>query len=31
MQIISSLLSLQKKYVDDEEAVNVLQESQKPS
>jgi PAS domain S-box-containing protein len=28
MQIISSLLNLQKKYVDDEEAVNVLQESQ---
>jgi PAS domain S-box-containing protein len=28
MQIISSLLSLQKNYVDDVEAVNVLKESQ---
>ncbi len=28
MQIISSLLNLQTEYVDDEEAVNVLQESQ---
>ncbi|MBZ2165414.1 histidine kinase dimerization/phosphoacceptor domain -containing protein [Methanobacterium spitsbergense] len=28
MQIISSLLSLQTKYVDEEEAVNVLKESQ---
>jgi PAS domain S-box-containing protein len=28
MQIISSLLNLQKEYVDDEEAVNVLKESQ---
>jgi len=28
MQIISSLLSLQTEYVDDEEAVNVLKESQ---
>lgn len=28
MQIISSLLSLQKNYVDDPEAVNVLKESQ---
>jgi PAS domain S-box-containing protein len=28
MQIISSLLNLQKKYVDDAEAVNVLKESQ---
>jgi two-component sensor histidine kinase len=28
MQIISSLLSLQKQYVNDEEAVNVLKESQ---
>lgn len=28
MQIISSLLSLQKNFVDDEEAVNLLQESQ---
>jgi two-component sensor histidine kinase len=28
MQIISSLLNLQKQYVDEEEAVNVLMESQ---
>ncbi|WP_321421202.1 histidine kinase dimerization/phosphoacceptor domain -containing protein [uncultured Methanobacterium sp.] len=28
MQIISSLLNLQKQYVNDEEAVNVLKESQ---
>jgi len=28
MQIISSLLNLQTRYVDDEEAVNVLKESQ---
>jgi two-component sensor histidine kinase len=28
MQIISSLLNLQTEYVDDEEAVNVLKESQ---
>jgi two-component sensor histidine kinase len=28
MQIISSLLSLQTEYVDDEEAINVLKESQ---
>ena len=28
MQIISSLLNLQKQYVNDDEAVNVLQESQ---
>jgi PAS domain S-box-containing protein len=28
MQIISSLLNLQTKYVDDQEAVNVLKESQ---
>jgi PAS domain S-box-containing protein len=28
MQIISSLLNLQKEYVDDLEAINVLQESQ---
>ena len=28
MQIISSLLSLQTEYVDDEEAINVLRESQ---
>ena len=28
MQIISSLLNLQTQYVDDEEAVNVLRESQ---
>jgi len=28
MQIISSLLNLQKEYVDDFEAINVLQESQ---
>jgi len=28
MQIVSSLLNLQKNYVDDEEAVNVLMESQ---
>lgn len=28
MQIISSLLNLQKKYVDDDEAINVLKESQ---
>jgi PAS domain S-box-containing protein len=28
MQIISSLLNLQKEYVEEEEAVNVLQESQ---
>jgi two-component sensor histidine kinase len=28
MQIISSLLNLQKQYVDDKEAVNVLMESQ---
>jgi PAS domain S-box-containing protein len=28
MQIISSLLNLQKNYVDEEEAVNVLKESQ---
>ena len=28
MQIISSLLNLQKRYVDEEEAVNVLMESQ---
>lgn len=28
MQIISSLLNLQTEYVDDEKAVNVLQESQ---
>jgi PAS domain S-box-containing protein len=28
MQIISSLLNLQTKYVDDEEAINVLKESQ---
>ena len=28
MQIISSLLNLQTKYVDDEEAVNILKESQ---
>jgi two-component system, sensor histidine kinase PdtaS len=28
MQIISSLLNLQTKYVDDEEALNVLKESQ---
>ncbi len=28
MQIISSLLNLQKEYVDDYEAINVLQESQ---
>jgi len=28
MQIISSLLSLQKRFVDDEDAVNILKESQ---
>lgn len=28
MQIISSLLNLQKRFVDDEEAINLLQESQ---
>jgi two-component sensor histidine kinase len=28
MQIISSLLNLQRSYVDDEEADNILQESQ---
>jgi len=28
MQIISSLLNLQKQYVEEEEAINVLQESQ---
>ena len=28
MQIISSLLNLQTRYVDDDEAVNVLKESQ---
>ena len=29
LQIISSLLNLQKEYVDDEEALNVLLESSK--